>query len=131
MSARVTIETASRADAELIIACLQLDLRAESARGFSVIRLGRKTDAETATVMETVARSVEQHQLAWARVRYDDDERVFRTNGGRPPRVQPTPEPLLTSDVRARVRTMVDAIADRTLNRDITPGPGPWPGSKT
>lgn len=81
MSARVTIEAASKADAEAIAACLQPVPRVESWRGYGIIRLGSRTKSETAELMDTVAEGVRRHDLAWARVRYDDEERVFRGNG--------------------------------------------------
>jgi len=83
MAVRVTIETASKAEAERIAALLAQDAEPESWRGFGVIRLGRRSEAETADVMEAVATGVERHDVRWARVRYDDEERVFRSNGRR------------------------------------------------
>ena len=84
MSVRVTIETASKAEAELIAQRLPVKARAEAWRGFGVIRLGTRTRRETNDFIEAVARSFEEHKLQWARVRYDDEERVFRSNGHRP-----------------------------------------------
>jgi len=83
MAVRVTIETASKAEAERIAELLAQDAKPESWRGFGVIRLGSRSEAETADVIEIVAAGVERHEVRWARVRYDDDERVFRANGRR------------------------------------------------
>ena len=83
MSVRVTIEAASKADAELIAQRLPAKARAESWRGLGVIRLGAKDRAETEGFIEAVSRSFEEHKLHWARVRYDDEERVFKANGQR------------------------------------------------
>lgn len=83
MSVRVTIEAASKAEAELIAQRLPIKARAESWRGFGVIRLGAKSRKETNDFIEAVSRSFHEHKLQWARVRYDDEERVFKTNGGR------------------------------------------------
>jgi hypothetical protein len=83
MSVRVTIEAASRADAELIAERLPVKARAEAWRGFGVIRLGARSRRETNDFIEAVSRSFEEHKLQWARVRYDDEERVFRANGRR------------------------------------------------
>jgi ribonuclease HI len=83
MSVRVTIETASKAEAELIAERLPVKARAQSWRGFGVIRLGAKDRAETNDFIEAVARSFQEHKLQWARVRYDDEERVFKSNGRR------------------------------------------------
>jgi len=81
MSFRVTIETASKAEAELIAEELPLRARAESWRGFGVIRVGVKSKEETNKLIEAVLQSFLEHSLKWARVRYDDEERVFKANG--------------------------------------------------
>ena len=83
MSVRVTIEAASKEEAELIAQRLPVKARAESWRGFGVIRLGAKSRAETKSFIEAVSQSFEEHRLQWARVRYDDEERVFKSNGQR------------------------------------------------
>ena len=83
MSVRVTIEAASKAEAELIAQRLPVKAKAESWRGFGVIRLGAKNRNETKSFIDAVSRSFEEHKLQWARVRYDDEERVFRANGRR------------------------------------------------
>jgi hypothetical protein len=81
MSVRVIIETASKAEAELIANELSGTARAESWRGFGVIRLGAKTKKETNELLEAVSRGFREHGLKWARVRYGDEERVFKSNG--------------------------------------------------
>jgi hypothetical protein len=81
MSVRVTIEAASKAEAQLIADGLPLKARAESWRGFGVIRLGAKSRAETQGLIDAVSGSFAKHKLKWARVRYDDEERVFKANG--------------------------------------------------
>lgn len=78
---RVTIETATKAEAELIAQDLPVKARAEAWRGLGVIRLNAKTRSETNGFIETVSRSFHEHELHWARVRYDDEERVFKANG--------------------------------------------------
>ena len=83
MSVRVTIEAASKAEAELIAQRLPVKAKAESWRGFGVIRLGAKSREETKSFIDAVSRSFEVHKLQWARVRYDDEERVFKANGHR------------------------------------------------
>ena len=35
-------------------------------------------------LIDAVSRSFREHSLRWARVRYDDEERVFKANGRRP-----------------------------------------------
>jgi len=84
MSVRITIETASKAEAELLAQQLPVDAPAQSWRGLGVIRLAVKDKAETRTLIEAVSRGFDQHRLRWARVRYDDEERVFKANGHRP-----------------------------------------------
>lgn len=81
MSVRVTIEAASKAEAQLIADELPQKAEASSWRGLGVIRLGAKNKAETKSLVESVSRSFRQHELRWARVRLDDEEFVFRANG--------------------------------------------------
>jgi hypothetical protein len=84
MSVRVTIEAASKAEAELIAQRLPVKADAHGWRGLGVIRLGPRTRQETSDFIEAVRQSFEEHKLRWVRVRYDDEERVFRSNGHRP-----------------------------------------------
>ena len=81
MPVHVTIETASKAEAELIAEQLPVRAKAESWRGFGVIRIGAKSKDETKKLIEAVSRSFQEHGLKWARVRYDDEEHVFKANG--------------------------------------------------
>jgi hypothetical protein len=81
MSRQVIIEAASKADAQLIAEQLPIKASAESWRGFGVIRLGAQSREETNRLIEAVSRSFREHGLKWARVRYDDEERVFKANG--------------------------------------------------
>ena len=81
MSVRVTIETTSKAEAELIAQRLPVEAKAQSWRGFGVIRLAAKSRQETHDLIDSVAKSSREHGFQWARVRYDDEERVFRANG--------------------------------------------------
>lgn len=83
MAVRVTIETASRAEAELIAQELPVKANAESWRGFGVIRIAAKGKAETNELIDAVSRGFQEHKLQWTRVRYDDEERVFKANGQR------------------------------------------------
>jgi hypothetical protein len=83
MRVRVTIEAASKAEAELIAQRLPTKARVQAWRGFGVIRLGVRDKRETNDFIEAVSQSFEEHKLKWARVRYGDEERVFRTNGYR------------------------------------------------
>jgi hypothetical protein len=81
MAIRITIEVASKAEAELIARELPVKANAQSWRGFGVIRLGARSRAEKDSFVEAVSRSFQEHKLQWARVRYDDEERVFKANG--------------------------------------------------
>lgn len=83
MSVRVTIETASKAEAELIADELPVRAAAQSWRGFGVIRLDTRSKDERKQLVEAVSRTFHEHSLKWARVRYDDEERVFKANGHR------------------------------------------------
>jgi hypothetical protein len=81
MSIQVTIETASKAEAELIAERLPVKASAESWRGLGVIRIGAKSRTETESFIDAVSRSFREHGLRWARVRFDDEERVFKADG--------------------------------------------------
>ncbi len=83
MSVRVTIEASSKGEAELIARRLPVKARAESWRGLGVIRLAAKSREETEGFIEAVSQGFHEHKLQWARVRYDDEERVFKANGHR------------------------------------------------
>jgi hypothetical protein len=63
---------------------LPIKARVQAWRGFGVIRLGARSREETNAFIEAVSRSFQEEKLRWARVRYDDEERVFRANGHRP-----------------------------------------------
>lgn len=84
MPVRVTIEAASKAEAELIAQQLPVAGAAQSWRGLGVIRIGAKDKDETNALIDAVSRSFHKHSLKWARVRYGDEERVFKANGKRP-----------------------------------------------
>jgi hypothetical protein len=81
MSVQVTIETASKAEAQLIARELPLRVEAHSWRGLGVIRFAAKSRHDVQEALEGVSRVFDAHGLHWARVRYDDEERVFKANG--------------------------------------------------
>jgi hypothetical protein len=86
MSIRVTIETASKAEAQLIAEALPIQVEAQSWRGLGVIRIPAKSRDEARELIASVSRGFHDHGLRWARVRYGDEERVFKANGnGRRP----------------------------------------------
>jgi len=79
---RVTIEARNRAAAEVVAQHLGADARAASWRGLGVIRVVAKDAAGTTDVMNAVSSLLaERHDVGWVRVRYDDESRVFRSNG--------------------------------------------------
>lgn len=84
MPVQVTIETASKAEAQLIARELPVKAEAQSWRGFGVIRLAAKSRQDVQALIEDVSRGFYAHGLHWARVRYGDEERVFKVNGHRP-----------------------------------------------
>ena len=84
MAVRIVIETASKAEAELIAQRLPVKASAQAWRGLGVIRLAVKSKHETNELIDAVSQGFQQHKLQWARVRYDDEERVFKSNGHRP-----------------------------------------------
>jgi hypothetical protein len=78
----VTIDTASKEEAELIAALLSREAEARSVRGYGFIRLRCRSAAETQRILDAVGAGAKLHRLPWIRVRWDDEERVFRQ--GRP-----------------------------------------------
>jgi hypothetical protein len=81
MAVQVTIDAGSRDDAELIAAVLPGEPKAASWRGYGVIRLRLRKAEDVHGLVPIVERCVERHRLAWARLRFGDDEWMFR--GGR------------------------------------------------
>ena len=82
MSVRVTIDTASKEEAELIARQLPVPAQARAWRGYGVIRLTAKDRHETKELIDAVGRCSLEHGFRWTRVRYDDEERVFRATRG-------------------------------------------------
>jgi hypothetical protein len=78
----VTIDTASREEAEAIAALLPHKAEARSVRGYGLIRLRSRSMAETQGILAAVGAGAELHRFPWIRVRWEDEERVFRQ--GRP-----------------------------------------------
>lgn len=78
----VTIDTASREDAEVIAALLPHEVEAKSMRGYGFIRLRCRSMVETQRILDAVGAGAKLHRFSWIRVRWEDEERVFRQ--GRP-----------------------------------------------
>jgi hypothetical protein len=84
MAVRVTIETRGREAAEILAGRLGPHVQAGSRRGLGVIRVMAKNAAERARIVDLVSALLEtDHRVDWVRVRYDDETRVFRSNGRR------------------------------------------------
>jgi hypothetical protein len=75
---QVTIDTASREEAELIAALLPYEVDTRSVRGYGFIRFRCRNVAETRAILDAVGAGAALHELPWIRVRWDDEERVFR-----------------------------------------------------
>jgi hypothetical protein len=75
---QVTIDTASREEAELIAAALPRPAEAKSVRGYGFIRLSSRNARETQEILQAAGAGAALHKLAWIRVRWNDEERVFR-----------------------------------------------------
>ena len=83
MAVQVTIDAGSKADAAVIAGVLPVRAQASSWRGYGVVRLRISDDRAARQLIPLVRECVEQHDLAWARVRIGDDEMMFRRNGRR------------------------------------------------
>jgi hypothetical protein len=123
VAVHVTIETESRAEAELLAALLAPGARAESWRGYGVIRLAVPSMADAATLIEAVGEGAHRHALPWARVRYGDEERVFRAKGHTSRYEAPKSKLRETTRQELRGRRLVDLIAERTLGSKVEPRP--------
>ena len=75
----VNIDVESLADAEAIAASLPGRSETFFARGYGMVRLKTWKEREIPKLLSIVGDCVEQHEIRWARVRYDDEERIFRT----------------------------------------------------
>jgi len=75
---QLTIDTSSREEAELIAGLLPRPAQAESIRGYGLVRLYCRNASERNQVLDTVRAVAAEHGLSWLRVRWEDEERVFR-----------------------------------------------------
>jgi hypothetical protein len=83
MPVLVTIDAGSRGEAELIAAALPGEPQATSWRGYGVIRLRLRRKDEIDPLLPILADCVERHGLPWARLRFGDEERMFRSRNAR------------------------------------------------
>jgi hypothetical protein len=83
MSVQVTIDAASKADAQLIAADLPGRPQAGARRGFGVIQLRFRRESDAKELVSLVSDCVKRHRLDWARVRIGDDQYMFRGQSAR------------------------------------------------
>jgi hypothetical protein len=84
MAVRVTIEARDKQAAAVLAQRLGATAAPKTRRGLGVIRLVAKNASETARIVDQVSGLLEEHgDLGWVRVRYDDESRIFRSNGRR------------------------------------------------
>jgi hypothetical protein len=74
----VTIDVESRDDAALIAASLPGPAETLFIRGYGMVRLKGRKAREIPKLLPIIGDCVERHGIRWARVRYDDEERIFR-----------------------------------------------------
>ena len=83
MAVHVTIDAGSKREAEVIAAALPGQPRAASWRGYGVVRLRLRHQHEVDGLVPIVEDCVSQHKLSWVRIRYGDEQRMFKgRNGG-------------------------------------------------
>jgi hypothetical protein len=75
---QLTIDTSSREEAELIAALLPQPAEARSIRGYGLVTVPFRTAAERQQILEAVQAGAAEHNVSWLRVRWGDEERVFR-----------------------------------------------------
>lgn len=74
----ITIDTASREEAELLASKLPGEPTATSVRGYGLIRARCRSEHEVRDLLDAVNQAVQRHALPWARVRRGDEEHMFR-----------------------------------------------------
>lgn len=74
----VTIDTATREEAELIASLLSHEAEARSVRGYGFVRLHCRNMKEARAILDAVGAGAQLHELPWIRVRWEDEERIFR-----------------------------------------------------
>lgn len=79
MAVQVTIDAGSKNDAELIAAALRGQPTATSRRGYGIVYLRLAHEREAHDLLPVVADCVERHHLSWARIRFGEEERTFRS----------------------------------------------------
>jgi len=75
----VTIDVGSKDDAQLLAASLPGGAEASFFRGYGIVRMRHRHESEVPALLPIVADCVERHRIRWARVRFGDEERTFRS----------------------------------------------------
>jgi hypothetical protein len=75
---QITIDTASREEAEALAAILPGAPIATSVRGYGLIRARCASEREVRDLLDAVSEAVHRFALPWARVRRGDEEHMFR-----------------------------------------------------
>jgi hypothetical protein len=75
----VMIDVGSRGDAEVIAASLPARSETLFVRGYGMVRLRAWKEREIPKLLSIVGDCVERHGIRWARVRFEDEERIFRS----------------------------------------------------
>lgn len=78
MSVQVTIDAASKREAELIANELPGQPSATSWRGYGVIRLRVQRESDARDLLPLINDCIERHGLDWARVRVGDEQHTLR-----------------------------------------------------
>jgi hypothetical protein len=76
---QVLIDTGSKDEARLVAGALRGKATASAMRGYGLVRTICRTRREMEQLFASVEDVVEKHELRWVRVRFGDDERVFRS----------------------------------------------------
>ena len=78
MAVHVIIDAGSKGDAELIAAALPAEAEAASRRGYGVVHVRVGHEREALGLYEALAECVERHNIGWARIRFGEQERMFK-----------------------------------------------------
>jgi hypothetical protein len=82
VAVRVTIDAGSKDEAQLIAEELPGQPPAASWRGYGVIRMRVRDERQARDLVGVLEECVKRHSLGWARLRFGDDEWMFKGRGG-------------------------------------------------
>lgn len=118
---QVTIDTPSRDDARIVAASLPGSPTASSVRGYGIVRMLCRSRRELQELLHSVDEVVQQHQLRWARVRYEDEEHFFRGSGRDPSLGERARQsPPQSARPTPRQQSLTDLVAERTRKWTFT-----------